>query len=1119
LQNRKVMVMAGLKIFTGNRLELLSQNLAKNINYDSDSPFQANLILVQSSGMERWLNLQLAKINGISANIDFFFPRTFIMQKLIFSVLSLEQNQHIFNKDVLVWRIVKLLPKLANEAEFWEVKRYISGNNRGMRIYQFARKLAELYDQYITYRPDMLSNWDSFTFCSEPTEAWQRRLWQELNNDEHIFHYAGLVEEFKKRMLQNGEFLLQQADIPKRISLFGFSSLPPAQLELFYFLANYIEVDFYYFNPCQELWEHCYSKKQVLKFREVGMDDDDFYWDAGNPLLASWGRLGREFFSCFLGLDYNDVIDCFVPSTMNGLLGMVQNDILQMRDGKDEQGNKRLIVEDELSVQVHSCHSPMREIEVLYDNLLCLFATKKIKPRNIVVLAPDIQAYAPYIRAVFASPENANLQIPYTIADGVFAIENSYAKGLLMLLRCLQGRFVARDVLDLLENRVIYEKFSLREEDFELLRYWIDEVKICWGVDGKFRGEFSLPELEENSWLFGLERLLLGYALPYHKGKGLFAGRMPFAIEGNDVLVLGYFIDFAKKLFALAKQLNAHKEGLRLAEWEKFLSLSLTQFFRDDEYGDDQLQQTWQGVNLFCKNLEDANYGGRIKLDVILAELEVCFSATAGHYGFLQGGVTFCRFLPMRSIPADVIYMVGMNENVFPRKNRWTSFDLISKKRRLCDRSPRNDDCYLFLEALLSARKMLYISYQGQCIRDNSTLPPSILVSELLDYINSSFVLSAGDINSKLFTKHFLQAYNTQYFSKDSKLFSYSYENYLAAKIVATGENGAGDAKTFISEPLLGIDKKSDLSLQDLLQFFTAPQKYFLRNSLHLNLWMESLQPLATSEVFDINAGLAEYGIMQELLELFVVDGLDVDWFSKFNAEGRLPLGNWGKEIYYSKATEVKTFAKYVLQICEGAKSSNIDNITIDFPEFKITIYAEFRNIYPCGQLFFRWSGLKAKDRLKAWISHLLLNMAGFAYSTTLIYDKKNPRTIVFHPIPIHIAKQILQKLFFLYQDGLQYPLLFFPESSFASANKYLQLQKKQEGLSKQQLIEKAIEASETVWVGFGDVPGEGEQPAIRLCFDNEFPANNEETRELFMTTALTIYQDMLIHEGAMLYE
>ena len=422
----------------------------------------------------------------------------------------------------------------------------------------------------------------------------------------------------------------------------------------------------------------------------------------------------------------------------------------------------------------------MREIEVLQDRLLEMFQTDPtLLPRDILVMTPDIKTYAPFIQAVFSIPKDDPRWIPFSIADRGVREESKVIDSFLNLLDLHGSRLGASQVLGVLESPSVQKRFGLSEADLELIHRWVRETGIRWGIDGESRGRLGLPGFQENTWRAGMERMLLGYAMPDQDGQ-MFAGILPYdRIEGGDASVLGNFLGFVERLFVSVKELD---ELRTLEEWSAFLAALLEEFFLPDE-------ETARDVKVIRQTLHDlagkqalSGFNEKIGLDVIKSYLKTFLEAEGFGFGFLTGGVTFCAMLPMRSIPFKVICLAGMDDDTYPRQTKPLGFDLMAKNPRPGDRSRRNDDRYLFLEAILSAREKLYISYVGQSIQDNSPIPPSVLVSELTDYIRQGFEVPGKETREQIVTKHRLQAFSPDYFKEKGKLFSYSTENFEASQ-------------------------------------------------------------------------------------------------------------------------------------------------------------------------------------------------------------------------------------------------------------------------------------------------------------------------------------------------
>ena len=432
-----------------------------------------------------------------------------------------------------------------------------------------------------------------------------------------------------------------------------------------------------------------------------------------------------------------------------------------------EEPVRRGIPPGDASLQIHCCHGAMRELEVLHDRLLDLFdRLPGLMPKDILVTMPEVETYAPYIGAVFNT-------LPFSIADRSAQAESSVAAALLKLLALHGGRFLARDVLALLEIQAVRERFGIAESELDDVRRWVDDTGIRWGIDAAHRAAVGLPSFGNNSWRAGLDRLLLGYALP-GDGATLFEDVLPYPeIEGGDAALLGRFVDFCEKLFRLIPALDAPRT---LAEWEASLRELLDTFVDDNDDLADELKRVRSAVRGIGALTEF--HPGPISFEVLRTHLASVLSETESGFGFLAGHITFCSLKPMRSVPFRVICILGLNDTAFPRREPPLGFDLLAQEGR--GRSRRDDDRQLFLETILSARDALYLSYSGLSPRDNSEAPPSVVVTELLDYTARNYEPALA------VTMHPLQAFSTRYFGVDQPLFSYSAAALAASRASCT---------------------------------------------------------------------------------------------------------------------------------------------------------------------------------------------------------------------------------------------------------------------------------------------------------------------------------------------
>ncbi len=404
--------MATPKLFTSNRLELLSHELAENFRAPLPSPFQPEIIVVQSQGMARWLKLELAREHGICANCIFPFPKSF--SRLIFaSAFPDVAEESRFEPETLVWAILRELPTLLAKHEFEPLKNYLGNDNDPRKLFQLSDKIARLFDQYLVFRPEMILEWDN-----GKKDGWQPILWREVARMFDQIHPAALRRTFLDFATKPNAKFSKPA---QRISIFGISALPKFYLEIFEALAPHTELSLYLLQPCAQWWGYISSDRETEEtLKRLGKKSpavSEFHIERGNRLLASLGQLGRDFLNLIHDLDWeqHDHSEDFAGDT---LLHRVQSDILNLRDRGAGNEEKSVVTRNDTSVQVHNCHSPLREMEVLHDNMLDWFAKDPtLAPHDILVMTPDIELYAPFIQAVFESPEKESHRIPVSVAD------------------------------------------------------------------------------------------------------------------------------------------------------------------------------------------------------------------------------------------------------------------------------------------------------------------------------------------------------------------------------------------------------------------------------------------------------------------------------------------------------------------------------------------------------------------------------------------------------------------------------------------------------------------------------------------------------------------------------
>ncbi len=1073
--------MPGMKIFTSNRMEILVKELAQEVKKPLSPPLQKEIVVVQSRGMERWVSLELARLLGICANFEFSLLKKFIRDTFQKFIPGLPFDSP-FDPPVMTWAIMKLLPNCIEKKGFESLADYLMEDSN-LKSYQLSTLIADTFDQYTIFRPEMLLEWEQGA-----GEHWQAQLWRELVQGRESFHNAALWNNFLNKTTKSST---PPEGYYERISVFGVSAFPPFHLNILSALSKWTDVHFFILNPCREYWTDIVSNQEWKRIAEKDSETlsaDNLHLNQGNAILASMGLYGRDFLSLVQEWDVEEHCN-FVESEANHMLSSVQSDILSLRDrGKSEDEEKTLMDRKDRSIQIHSCHSPLREMEILHDNLLAMFdEDPSLTPGELLVMTPDIELYSPFIHAVFGTTREESLRIPYSISDRNMGKSSRIADPFLAILELPDSRFGAIQVLSLLESIPLRKKFGFSMSDLEVVKKWVEKNRIRWGIDEDDREKMDIPPTRENSWKAGLERLLLGYAMAGGEEK-VFHGILPYDdMEGAETSILGNLVGFLEQLFLYSDLLKRKRP---LYQWVKFLEELLDRFFMEDEDSEKDIQFIQGLLSDLRKSQEIAGFDEEVDIVVVKSYLKGRLEREISSFGFLTGKVTFCAMLPMRSIPFRVICLAGMNGDAFPRVTRAHGFDLMAKSPRKGDRSLGKEDRYIFLEAVISARKLLYISYVGQNIKDNTESPPSILVNELLDYLEQGFRHPSGSISEHVVSQHKLQSFNPAYFRESDTVFSYSRENLEASlHLNRTMENPGPFIHHGISAP---ADDWKNLDLDQLCGFFMNPAKFLLNRRLGISLEEKSLN-IHEKEPFSLE-GLEKYSLSTDL----VGKGLDGeslnDYLPLVKAQGILPHGTVGRQEFEKMKEKIDPLADVIGQYRHGAPKEPL-LLDVEISGFRIT--GRIDNIFATGLLSYRPTRIKPKDRIKVWIYHLLLNMVAPAdYPRKSIFVGED---VVLGFAPVENSEEFLEQLLRKYWEGLSKPLRFFPGSSWSYTESLIK-KKKSEGES--------LEKARQNWFGKefqGSLPPEGEDPYFGLCFGKIDPLDS-----LFQEVAVEIFGPLL---------
>lgn len=1017
-----------LILHASHHLENLSQQFAELVSQPLNSVFATEQVVVQNPAMGHWLSLQMAQQLGISANYQYFSPANYmwsLLRKVIDDVPTDDPSQ----PATLRWRLFSLF--LTDAEKYPELSHYLTNESAA---WDLANALAPVLDQYLFYRPEWINAWEAGDFTAND---WQARLWQTLMMDDagetrQMKHWLDLQQRFiqgfseKHQNQYTGKF-------PQRVSFFSVSALSTGYIRLLGELSSKIEVHLFIVNPCRYYWGD-------IESRQIQSNP------TSNALLDSLGQQGREFMDQFYDLEAK-IKENWSDPQQDTVLHCLQADIFTQQQSKINPAERE-------SIQLHACHTPMREIEVLHDQILsALEQSDDLNPVDIVVMAPTIEQYAPYIEAVFST---AKQRLPFSIADRSSANDLPEVEIFLKLLDLPEQRFNVEAVFELLEYPQIYERFHLDKKQVLQCRNWAEATNIRWGVDAKMRAKNGLPETYEHSWKYGLDRMLLGYMMPSEQ---LFSDSLllPFnQIEGNDAQVLASFKLFTDTIF----QLDDWSLTCRYADsWVEKLRQLIGEIFTEDA----DHSVLFNALDTLNQQQQLAEFSQPITFNIIKKILQSLL-ATPHDERFMSHGITFCALVPMRSVPFKMVALLGMNDGDFPRQDSHHSFDKMAKDRKKGDRSQRDEDRYLFLESLLAARQRLYISYIGQSVQDNSSLPPSVIVSELLDYLAKM----TGQAQQDWICKHPLQAFSARYYSnhKDKALFSYVKE-YISLHHQKTIKKQTTSA--FISKKLAEPDEKfKQINLEQLIQFYKSPARAFLKHGFAIQLFNDE-DVLPIREPFALESFI-DTQVRRQISHADKTEPKE-NQLNLCRAKGLLPHGDIGSEVFDQQTEIVNAFYQQHSQLL----NLKTEQQSFRLPLGEFTLSGKLSDLTESGCVKHHLGTYYAGDLLAIWLHHLVLNSVDLAHSTkveTQVYQPDDAFTLG----AINDAKDLLAQLVEGYWLGLQQPLHFFPKPAY----------KMYEKNSEANLL-----AAESTWNNtfFG---GESEK------FENQLLFSEKEMSELF---------------------
>ncbi len=1004
-----------LHICRSNRVELLLQRLAERLGEQPlSSPLLPEVVVTPSPAMARWVNLQLAARHGVAANYRYPLPASFIWQ-LACELLGDLPGTDPLAPDVMTWKVYALLPELIREPAFASIAHYLQQDAGGLKRFQLAARIADVFDRYQFYRPEQLRDWGT-----GKDSQWQALLWRRLTRG-ITRHRLAVTECLLFRLRKRG----LPAGVPERVSLFAVSSLPPLFVEVLHALAAHTRIELYLHSPTDQFWADLVSQKTLARKR-LAQPEAAELWETGNSLLASWGRQGQALQDLLLMQETPATEEeVFMPPGTDSLLRHLQQDIFTLRPMAGP--GERTPVEGDASLQVHVCHSPQRECQVLHDRLLAMLdSDPALRPEDMLVMVPEISLYAPYIEAVFEQDtESERPFIPWNLSDISLRDEHPLVRVFLQLLDLPHSRFSHTEILSCLDVPELAGRFALDGEAVAQIREWLSEARLRWGLNSGHKRQFGLPGTGENTWAQVERRLFGGYAL----GEGeLFEDIAPIAgVDGARGEILGRFWRLLSCLTDYAERLRSPR---RAGEWQECLGRLLDDFFGQHEDEEGRIQKIRDALADLAGqagSLDEA-----LPIALVRHWLEQQLGTHTRHGRYFSGGVTFCGMRPMRSLPFRVICVLGLHDRAFPRREQPAEFDQMREQWRPGDPRKGTEDRYLFLETLLCARQVLYLSYVGRDIRNNSERQPSVLLRELLDYIDQQYVIAGDDAGDRLSARlthvHPLQPFSPRNYRGES----HSYDGDWCAVAQALQQPVQPEPadvdwnRTRLSDM---PDPLRTVSLMQLLRFVRHPVRFFVNTRLQVYLREEA--PGEDDEVFRLDA-LRSFTLKQRLLDDYL-KGRPTP-ARQLSAEGILPHGAFAALAWQQESQNVQPLMRR-LEAFQGHPPEQrlVDLLFEDETAGSFRLAGQIKDIYRgSGLLRYRPGALKGPDILALWLEHLAWcagDARGDKCSTLHGTTGQFTLTKTLDPAEaqVHLARYLRW-----YREGLQRPLPLLPGASYA---------------------------------------------------------------------------------------
>jgi exodeoxyribonuclease V gamma subunit len=1058
-----------LLIHRSERADPLVAALGEVLARPTGDPFAPEVVAVPSRGVERWLAQQLSHVlgaragDGVCANVLFPSSTQVLDDAAAAAHAEYAASVEAWSAERAVWPLVQIIDDVARR-ESWATVLAVhlgldaSGHDKGRR-FAVAAKLARHFDSYGRSRPELLRGWRDGRTDGLPADlVWQAELWRALRAE---------LGPSPAELLDDACAALRAAparvDLPDRFSVFGATRVSPARVAVLDALADGRDLHLWLHHPSPALWT-------AVKGAAAGpgrRQDDAGALLVANPLLASLSRDIRELQQLLPSTPADQHHP--IATRPDTVLGRLQGDLADDR----APAAPALVDAGDRSLSVHACHGPARQVEVMREAVLGLLAADPtLEPRDILIMCPDIEAFAPLVAAAFGLGDEGGShpagQLRVRLADRSLRQTNPLLGLLSQLLELGAYRVTATQVLDLAGLAAVRRRFGFTDDDVEQLRDWTTAANARWGLDAAHRDPYGLGGVMQGTWRVAIDRLLLGAAM--EEGDRWIGDVLPLDdVDSGDIDLAGRFAELLDRVDAAVRALEQTRT---VPGWMELLV--------DLVLGLGEPEHAWQAAQLASELGDVAESAGGTDIRLTRADVTALLAGRlAGRptrASFRTGTLTVCTLVPMRSVPHRVVGLLGMDDGAFPRHGVVDGDDVLARDPRTGERDVRSEDRQLFLDAVCAAQEQLVITYTGADPRTGVDVPPCVPLGELLDAVDASARTATGSGREHVVVHHPLQPFDARNFTAGAlgaeRPFSFD-PGALAGARAAIGERHPVPA--LIGRALPGRPAESAVDLDQLVRFLQHPARGFLKQRLDISTWDDDGDP---SDALAVDLDNLELWAVGDRVLRNRLAGHSTETCAAIeHRRGELPPGQLGRRLLAGVGATVDA----LLAACERERAIPPRTFDVSIAlDGGRRLEGTVGGLRGTTLLALTYSSFGAKQRLEAWVRYLALVASsgdiGFqSLSIGRVRDGAGGSRL--RGVAPEDARGLLAELVALRDAGLRAPLPMAIKTSETYADERF----------RRRDVDRALQRAEWRW-NDGKFPGERSDAAHKLVHGGVVP-------------------------------